>query len=195
MLESSLESDIWRSFNFKWGREACPELPCHCWGRRNCISFCQDTCEYNHVLTTCIFCSSCISPGNPSEMMKSFSRKTWLRKQLQNKHKSRQQATDVNQYKEKHKSLQNLQIACYLKCQTQSLFSSYLYWHAGNNSAPSKKLQTTMIWHRGRRFKQRLNLLQRASNMIWPRRDPIWRTDESALNTGGTGFQLCCLSE
>lgn len=29
MLESSQESAIWRSFNFKWGREACPELPCH----------------------------------------------------------------------------------------------------------------------------------------------------------------------
>ena len=50
MLESSLESDIWRSFNFKWGREACPELPCHCWGRRDSISVRLDTCEHNDVL-------------------------------------------------------------------------------------------------------------------------------------------------
>lgn len=41
MLVSSLESDIWRSFNFKWGREACPELPCHCrsgWVHNPCCS-------------------------------------------------------------------------------------------------------------------------------------------------------------
>lgn len=41
MLEISLESDIWRCFNFKWGREACPELPCHCrsgWVHSPCCS-------------------------------------------------------------------------------------------------------------------------------------------------------------
>lgn len=38
MLVSSQESDIWRSFNFKWGREACPGLPFHCWSGNNITS-------------------------------------------------------------------------------------------------------------------------------------------------------------
>lgn len=76
MVESSLESDIWRSFNFKWGREACPELPCHCWGRIVGVTL---MCVWMHVRGTIdnmYFCHqkylSSVSPGNPSKTTNIF---------------------------------------------------------------------------------------------------------------------------
>lgn len=86
--------------------------------------------------------------GNPCEIMKSISRKTWLREHLQNKHKhcvSKQQSID--KYKEKGKS-QNLQITWHLNVK----YKSVLFTDTLNIIQYLPKLQITMTWHRGRRF-------------------------------------------
>lgn len=88
------------------------------------------------------------SPGNPREIVKSISRKTWLREHLQNKHKncvSKQQSID--KYKEKGKS-PNLQITWHLNVK----YKSVLFTDTLKTIQYLPKLQITMTWHRGRRF-------------------------------------------
>lgn len=80
------------------------------------------------------------SPRNPREIVKSISRKTWLREHLQNKHKncvSKQQSID--KYKEKGKS-PNLQITWHLNVK----YKSVLFTDTLKTIQYLPKLQITM---------------------------------------------------
>lgn len=60
-----------------------------------------------------------------------------------------------------------------------------LYWHTEGNSETSK---TASYSDPREAFQHRLKLLQRASNVFWPRCDPYWHSHESAQNAEDPDF-------
>lgn len=129
-----------------------------------------------------------VAAWNPTETMKSFFKDRVTPKQTfqlpsDNMHQQALRQIQKSEFAD-HSILEMSRTKCALH------LSLLAHW---KQFSTLKNTTATIIWHWGRGLKKRLSLLQRASNMIWPRHDPIWHTDESALNREDTNFQLCCV--